>query len=77
MNFPNVDFKTDQQIQQLAFQILIKELGIAGFIQFVQSYDKGTGDYTQDRQQWQSNYTVDSIAQAILQSDYTTKNRSG
>lgn len=25
MNFPNVDFKTDQQIQQLAFQILIKE----------------------------------------------------
>jgi len=70
MNFPNLDLKTDQQIQQLAFQVLVKELGIVGFIQFIQSFDHGTGDYTQDRQQWQSDYTVDSIAQAILQNSH-------
>lgn len=73
MNSPNLDLKTDQQIQQLAFQVLVKELGIVGFIQFIQSFDHGVGDYTQDRQQWQSNYTVDSIAQAILQNKPNVK----
>jgi hypothetical protein len=73
MNLPNLKLKTDYQIQQLGFQVLIKELGIVDFIQFIQLFDTGTGDYTQDRTQWQSMYTVDSIAQAILRGDYTIK----
>lgn len=53
--------------------ILREELGIADFIQFIQSVEQGIGDYTQDRKHWQSDYTVESIAQAILQqTDHTT-----
>jgi hypothetical protein len=75
MNFPNLNLKTDHQIQQLAFQVLVKELGIVGFIQFIQSFDQGSGDYTQDRQQWQNDYTVDSITQAILQNSHATNGK--
>jgi hypothetical protein len=74
MELPSVDLKTDQQIRQLAFQILSKELGIADFIQFIQSFEQGMGDYTQDRKHWQSSYTVESIAQAILQQTDPTTN---
>lgn len=67
MNIPNLELKTDREIQQLAYQVLIKELGVVGFIQFIQSFDHGSGDYTEERKQWQNQWTVDSIAQAIQQ----------
>ncbi len=65
MNIPKLELKTDREIQQLAYTVLIRELGIVGFIQFIQSFDPGTGDYTKERTQWQAHLTVDSIVQMI------------
>ncbi len=55
------NYKTDYEIQQTAFDVLHKQLGISNLIRFMQQYDKGYGNYTIDRNQWQKNYTVDSL----------------
>ena len=55
------NYKTDYEIQQTAFDVLHKQLGISNLIRFMQQYDKGYGNYAVDRDQWQKNYTVDSL----------------
>lgn len=55
------NYKTDYEIQQTAFDVLQKKLGISNLIRFMQQYDKGYGDYTVDRDDWQKKYTVDSL----------------
>jgi len=59
-------YQTDAQLQHQAFQLLSKELGVANFIRFIQYYEQGRGDYTRARESWQSTYTVDSLANAIM-----------
>ena len=59
MNVAN--YKTDYEIQQTAFDVLHKQLGISNLIRFMQQYDKGYGNYTVDRDEWQKQYTVDSL----------------
>ena len=63
MNLAN--YKTDYEIQKIAFEMLNAKLGIANFIRFIQQYDKGYGNYTKDRDSWQKDYTVDSLFDAI------------
>ena len=60
-----VNYKTDYEIQQTAFEVLHKQLGISNLIRFIQQYDKGYGNYTIDRDEWQKNYTVDSLSAEI------------
>ncbi len=55
------NYKTDYEIQKTAFDVLRKQLGVSNLIRFMQQYDKGYGNYTVDRDQWQKNYTVDSL----------------
>lgn len=57
--------KTDHQIQLLGFQALRKELGVIGLIRFMQQFETGSGDYVKDREEWQHDYTVDTLAEAI------------
>lgn len=56
-----VNYKTDYEIQKTAFDVLHKQLGISNLIRFMQQYDKGYGNYTVDRDEWQNNYTVDNL----------------
>jgi hypothetical protein len=60
-----VNDKTDHQIQLLGFQALRKELGVIGLIRFMQQFETGSGDYVKDREEWQHDYTVDTLAEAI------------
>ncbi len=59
------NYKTDYEIQQTAFDVLHKQLGISNLIRFMQQYDRGYGNYTVDRDEWQKNYTVDSLSAEI------------
>ncbi len=60
-------YLTDAQLQQQVFQLLSRELGVTNFIRFIQHYEQGSGDYSRDRDSWQSAYTVDSLAEAITE----------
>ena len=61
-----VNYKTENEIQQLGIEALCKGIGVVGLIRFMQQFDKGHGDYVKDRQDWQKDYTVDTLVEAIL-----------
>ncbi len=64
--------KADHDIRVMGFQALQKELGIVGFIRFMQQFDLDSGDYVKDREAWQKDYTVNSLAAAIQDYQHQT-----
>ncbi len=61
----NTNYQTDYEIQKTAFAVLRKSLGVTNLIRFMQKYDKGYGNYTTDRDEWQKEYTVDKLFEKI------------
>jgi hypothetical protein len=47
-----MEAKTLNEIRIKGFQVLVKNLGPADAIRFIQSYTHGSGDYTKERKQW-------------------------
>jgi hypothetical protein len=58
-------YKTEQEIQQLGMEALQKGLGVGGFIRFMQQFNKGYGNYVEDRQEWQRRYSVNQLIDEI------------
>lgn len=58
-------YKTEQEIQQLGLEALHKGLGISDFIRFMQQFNKGSGNYAKDRQEWQKQYSVNQLIDEI------------
>jgi hypothetical protein len=56
---------TLDQIRQAGIRALIRELGPAGMIRFMQQFELGSGDYTQERHQWLDAENVQAIAERI------------
>ena len=42
----------NEDLIQLGFEILIRELGVARAVRFMQQLHPGQGDYTSEREQW-------------------------
>jgi|JI10StandDraft_1071094.scaffolds.fasta_scaffold2013894_1 hypothetical protein len=59
--------KTDQQIQVIGLDLLQKELGATGLLRFLQQFERGHGNYTQERQVQVDTDTVDSLVSQIMQ----------
>jgi len=53
---------TPQQIREAGMEALSRELGVVGMIRFMQQFELGKGDYSQDRHEWLDRYSVDDIA---------------
>jgi hypothetical protein len=58
---------TLDQIRQAGIRPLIRELGPAGMIRFMQQFELGSGDYTQERHQWLDAENVQTIVERIEQ----------
>jgi hypothetical protein len=43
------EFLTPYEVRTIGFEVLLRELGSAGAIRFIQQYESGQGDYTRDR----------------------------
>ena len=56
---------TLNQIKQTGLEALDRELGPVGMIRFLQQYETGWGDYSQDRHLWLTNQNVESLAPKI------------
>jgi hypothetical protein len=56
---------TLDQIRQAGIRALIRELGPAGMIRFMQQFELGSGDYTRERHQWLDSEDVQTIAERI------------
>jgi hypothetical protein len=61
----NVEPMNLTEIRQLGLEILNRELGPVGMVRFLQQFEMGQGDYTEERHQWLDKFTVDEIANQI------------
>ena len=56
---------TLNEIQQTGLAALSRELGPVGMIRFLQMFETGYGDYSQERSLWLKEQSVEDIAQRI------------
>ena len=56
---------TMNEIRKVGLQALTNALGPVGMIRFLQQFDAGSGDYTQERHSWLKDEDVHSIAEKI------------
>ena len=56
---------TLEQIRVTAYRALLQELGPVNLVRFLQQFETGYGDYTQERDEWLDQYTVEEIAQEV------------
>jgi hypothetical protein len=61
----NTDYKTLYEIRTIGFEALLRELGPAGAIRFLQQYETGQGDYTRNRHKFLPKISVEEIGKRI------------
>ena len=61
----NVAIRPLSQINQEATAILAREMGIADALRFLSQFSSGSGDYTEERDQWLGSLTREQITSEI------------
>ena len=56
---------TLNEIQQAGLTVLSRELGPVGFVRFLQMFERGYGDYSQERSGWLEEQSLDDIVKRI------------
>lgn len=54
------------EIRTIGFEALLRELGPAGAIRFIQQYETGSGNYTRDRRKILPKKSVREIGKEIM-----------
>ena len=54
------------EIRAIGFEALLRELGPAGAIRFIQQYEAGSGDYTRDRRKILPKKSIREIGGEIM-----------
>lgn len=52
---------TTEQIRSAGIEALKRELGVVGMVRFLQMFESGRGNYTEERHQWLDQMTLDDI----------------
>jgi hypothetical protein len=52
---------TSEEIRRRGLEALRRELGLVGMIRFLQLFETGKGNYTEERHQWLDQLTMDDI----------------
>lgn len=53
--------RTPEQIRIDGLRALRRELGSVGMVRFLHQFDRGSGDYTEERRNWRDQWTLDEI----------------
>lgn len=61
----NTQEMTLEQIRVIGMEALARELGPTGLIRFLQMFEKGQGDYTEEREEILPQMTAAQIAEQI------------
>lgn len=61
----DVNKLTQAEIRRLGIEALTKALGPAGMARFMQQFEKGSGDYTRDRDKILGNPSIEEIISEI------------
>ena len=57
----NINEMTPNEIRQKGLEAVRRELGPIGLARFLQQFERGQGDYTQERDQWLPNGSVRDV----------------
>jgi hypothetical protein len=49
------------EIRHEGYEALVKALGFVGMLRFMQQFDNGRGNYTEERSQWLDKFTLEDI----------------
>ena len=60
------EFLTLYEIRTVGFEVLLRELGPAGALRFMQQYESGHGDYTRDRKKLLPEKSVREIGRQMM-----------
>ena len=67
------EIRTLSEIRSIGFEALLRELGPAGTIRFLQQYKTGRGNYTRDRRKWLPKKSVREIGRQIVKARQKSK----
>ena len=65
MNNLAVDYNDPVTIRKTGLEVLAKELGPLGMVLFMRQYDKGYGNYTEERNELLKDITIEDIEQEL------------
>ena len=61
----SVEIRPLSEINQQATAILAREMGIADALRFLNQFSSGSGDYTNERDQWLGNLSLEQITSKL------------
>lgn len=62
---PRTTTLTSEELRRRGMEALLRELGPAGMARFLRQFERGHGDYTQDRETWLGDPTVQELASRL------------
>jgi len=71
----NTEYLTLHEIHTMGFEALLRELGPAGAIRFLQQYETGRGNYTRDRHKFLPKMSIEEIGKQIYAQHLLGKDR--
>ena len=63
---PTATYETPHEIETRGFDVLVKHLGPGGAVQFVTQYERGSGDYVQERKRILKGVTLETLRRRLL-----------
>lgn len=64
---------TLEEIRVVGLKAITDKLGPIGLVRFLQMFETGKGDYSEDRHEWINNLTVEEIYQSIQEAKKTAE----
>lgn len=61
----NIVIHSLSEINQQATEMFVREMGIVDILRFLSQFNRGTGDYTQERGEWLDQWSLDEIIKEI------------
>ena len=65
MNNPAIDYSDPVTIRKIGLEVLTKELGPLGMALFMRQYDRGYGNYTEERNELLKDITIEDIEKEL------------
>ena len=57
----HLSYRTPREIMDLGFKALVEKLGPGGAIQFITQYEKGEGNYTEERKRLLKGFRLEKM----------------
>ena len=61
----SIEIRPLSEINQQATEVLVREMGVVDALRFLSQFSSGLGDYTQERERWLDDLSLEQITSEI------------